>query len=114
MRISDWSSDVCSADLVRGSRAPRRRRGADRPRRRGRRLWLERRQKRRRRKLRPRRPPRKGDEPCAAGLDIGRDGDEIICRRREDRKGVVQGKRVSVRVGLGGRRLHKKKKKEKR
>src|SRR3546814_20296616 len=32
--------------------------------------------------------------------------------RREDRKSVVSGKRVSIRVGLGGRRIIKKTKKE--
>src|SRR3546814_15219556 len=77
MRISDWSSDVCSSDLLRaGGRrdrrrdAPGQRRGAA-PRRRGRRL-------------------RRG-------------------RRRTDRKSVVSGKSVSVRVDLGGRRIIKKK-----
>src|SRR3546814_10937129 len=74
MRISDWSSDVCSSDLGRAARptAPGRARG--RPGRRARRAG--------------RRRPR-------------------ACRA--DRKSVVKGKSVSVRVDLGGRRIIKKK-----
>src|SRR3546814_11326723 len=37
---------------------------------------------------------------------------ELLLPRKGDRKSVVQGKSVSVRVGLGGRRLIKKKKKK--
>src|SRR3546814_12735565 len=33
-----------------------------------------------------------------------------LCAEHSDRKSVVSGKSVSVRVGLGGRRIHKKKK----
>src|SRR3546814_15016992 len=69
MRISDWSSDVCSSDL-------RRHRVAGHGHRIGAR-WS-------RNRVRPLRP-------------------------RADRKSVVKGKSVSVRVDLGGRRLIKKK-----
>src|SRR3546814_17656240 len=86
-RISDWSSDVCSSDL-----------GADRhdaelhpapgsaeiPRR----LHLH---------------PGDPDPAVAAG------GSDQGSRLGADRKSVVQGKRVAVRVALGGRRLIKKK-----
>src|SRR3546814_16405593 len=56
---------------------------------------------------------------CAAWLVGGRGGDADLrgadrmaraVRRRRDRKSVVSGKNVSVRVDLGGRRLIKKKK----
>src|SRR3546814_15744238 len=101
MRISDWSSDVCSSDLVR--------------------------------LLKPRRP---GDGQAAGTrtsyLNQRLRIDADIVRRRaggiddrlrrlqalrdggliseEDRKSVVSGKSVSVRVDLGGRRHIKKKK----
>src|SRR3546814_16688270 len=96
MRISDWSSDVCSSDLcqVVFYILPTRR-------------------------LEIRYPQLHG----AAGL-IRSEGDHwefkaphririvdaretLDCRR--DRKSVVSGKRVSVRVDLGGRRIIKKK-----
>src|SRR3546814_8207399 len=73
MRISDWSSDVCSSDLA-GAR------GA---------LCIE----------------AKKDESMAAAnkaKTLAKYGMFI-----EDRKSVVQGKSVSVRVDLGGRRIIK-------
>src|SRR3546814_17685539 len=77
MRISDWSSDVCSADLDEISGAGRAQPGelfgsGDRRWRRG---------------------------AVAIALAVG----------TKDRKSVVSGKGVSVRVALGGRRLIKKK-----
>src|SRR3546814_12328180 len=69
LRISDWSSDVCSSDLSAG-----RRRG------------------------RPSRPVER-DDARRRGLAAG-----------ADRKSVVQGKSVSVRVDIGGRRIIKKEK----
>src|SRR3546814_15904736 len=88
MRISDWSSDVCSSDLVGGF--------AD--------------------VARQAEPvlaghhdieddeiDRIGREPRACGIRIAR------LRDAKDRKSVVQGKSVSVRVDLGGRRSIKKK-----
>src|SRR3546814_16947649 len=86
MRISDWSSDVCSSDL---------------------------------RHLFDRRV-----EPGAPFLDmtieVRFDGERqrpLLAKRVEgglrdevDRKSVVKGKSVSVRVDLGGRRINKKKK----
>src|SRR3546814_12358603 len=91
MRISDWSSDVCSSDLLVAVRlqdmadaaallaghldvdlaaAP----------------WID-------------------DRRLAAGADqIGEVGEAL----RLDRKSVVKGKSVSVRVDLGGRRFIKK------
>src|SRR3546814_10709557 len=91
MRISDWSSDVCSSDLA--SRAAA-----------GRRAGLF------------RGPPA---EPAAASLDARR-GPPLrpVLRRAAvpghrphhgDRKSVGSGKSVSVRVDLGGRRIIKKK-----
>src|SRR3546814_1469363 len=93
MRISDWSSDVCSSDLRRHLPA----------------LHL-------------------GDAAegvqdedldrfaVAAGLDGGRAGvagggaDDGGAGAALDRKSVVEGKSVSVRVDLGGRRILKKQK----
>src|SRR3546814_17214910 len=82
MRISDWSSDVCSSDL------------ADRPA--GRRgegyLHVE----------------RCGGAAVGVGL-LHRLWPDVIPRRgAEDRTRVVSGKSVSVRVDLGGRRIIKK------
>src|SRR3546814_12742119 len=101
MRISDWSSDVCSSDLdgaVGGARPVlpgERSHPADHP-------------------GRPRGPGgvRSLRGPCADRRLAGRDG---AARRsgqqpaRRDRKSAVEGKGVSVRVVLGGRRFIKKK-----
>src|SRR3546814_14116579 len=77
MRISDWSSDVCSSDLVgesmNGASRDCSRRSAGPT-------------------LRSRRPRQK--------MKLGGD---------QDRKSVVSGKSVSVRVDLGGRRIIQKK-----
>src|SRR3546814_12977964 len=95
MRISDWSSDVCSSDLESavgqailrppGVRSPAELRGGG----------------------------------AAAGLPgqaSHRAGVRLLSapagiEAPADRKSVVWGKSVSVRVDLGGRRIHKKKKK---
>src|SRR3546814_12317602 len=98
MRISDWSSDVCSSDLPGAARpAP----GAGTP-----------------RGGRSIRPPRmharhrRGEFPARAGRRARRRGrgDARVDLARADRKSVVEGKSVSVRVDLGGRRIIKKKK----
>src|SRR3546814_20567528 len=86
MRISDWSSDVCSSDLP----------GGDDPLRHG---------------LRQGVPRRTAD---ARGADLPhRPGEPAthseLHRREGDRKRVASGTRVSVRVDLGGRRILKKK-----
>src|SRR3546814_13980354 len=92
MRISDWSSDVCSSDL--------------RP------IWAARSQAWAVAgggwHTAPAASGRRGE---SAGDDRRRRSDQ--CRRR-DRKSVVQGKSVSVRVDLGGRRIIKKKRDIKR
>src|SRR3546814_11134486 len=83
MRISDWSSDVCSSDLLRsverGTRAAAQR---DRP------------------------PALRPDRDRQFGFGRRR---LYRLRDRADRKSVVSGKSVSVRVDLGGRRIIKKK-----
>src|SRR3546814_18566696 len=110
MRISDWSSDVCSSDLRQHDAKHRLqlRRAADR-------CSLF--------KL--------GIEPvhgmAQQGISVGNkeqrhDGnrapvaDDVQLRQpgtaQQDRKSVVEGKGVSVRVDLGGRRIIKKKKKK--
>src|SRR3546814_17904887 len=89
MRISDWSSDVCSSDLGFPAAPVADCVVADR-------LLRE-------PGLRTMgRPPRPGR---LRGLDVqGRDGG---CCIPGDRKSVVKGKSVSVRVDLGGRRVIK-------
>src|SRR3546814_18509794 len=86
MRMSDWSSDVCSSDLPHQAPA----RPAERASSTGFRAddsppfpWL--------------------DGPDGRGCALPSPGPRP--RRRGDRKSVVEGKRVSVRVELGGRRL---------
>src|SRR3546814_17789426 len=97
MRISDWSSDVCSSDLIEanapGSRGPRR--------------SIFRSDKRLYRWQFDLGAPRRGlqsyvREPRRVHVSVRRSG--------KDRKSVVKGKSVSGRVDLGGRRIIKKKK----
>src|SRR3546814_17379199 len=104
MRISDWSSDVCSSDLPRrladpdpvgieveeGQEQLDRRAVGEIEQHGDRRQEDEDEQQRRRPALHPRRHPGRGHD-------------------RHDRKSVVKGKSVSVRVALGGRRIFKNK-----
>src|SRR3546814_16495627 len=91
MRISDWSSDVCSSDLLRTTRQEYHGRIA-------------------------RALAAQGDvAPEVLAQHFAGAGaiPEAVRYRRpageeEDRKGVVKGKSVSVRVDLGGRRIIKK------
>src|SRR3546814_20628651 len=105
MRISDWSSDVCSSDLL---------------------VLLDESQQvrklERRETLRLEHGLDAADEPVQIG-HVGQDvvGDEEIRptlitrqtigerRAEEDRKSVLSGKSVCVRVDIGGRRNHKNK-----
>src|SRR3546814_16236572 len=91
MRISDWSSDVCSSDLEDAEA------GAPRGLVLGHSL---------------------GDQSCLVVGDLRRQGilrGGLVERRHGagggDRKSVVEGKSVSVRVDLGGRRIIKQKNK---
>src|SRR3546814_19269543 len=98
MRISDWSSDVCSSDLLPhvisqardGLLVESERIGAD-----------------------------PGDVQCHGMIAIA--GQHLVCRAlgsavvaggQLDRKSVGSGKSASVRVDLGGRRIINKKKKD--
>src|SRR3546814_1323841 len=100
LRISDWSSDVCSSDLPPadgGTEARVRREGRSAgpgllgpP-------WLGFRRDGGKR-LRQEHGAEGHDRSAAAGR-----------RKRPDRKSVVKGKSVSVRVDLGGRRIITKK-----
>src|SRR3546814_16532464 len=85
MRISDWSSDVCSSDLDEAAGDHRRQRGQDR-----------------RHRMKARDQRRRGEGHQAIGDEEG--------RGRQERKSVAEGKRVSVSVDLGGSRNFKKKK----
>src|SRR3546814_17937200 len=108
MRISDWSSDVCSSDLIehRRHRRPVRARFA-----------REQRPSEKRKGDGGDMRPDNGEQPA----DVGWGGPELRVdaieveiaeyrNQEEDRKSVVEGKRVSVRVDMGGRRSIKKKK----
>src|SRR3546814_15199896 len=123
MRISDWSSDVCSSDLAVGRGEGRE--VATRPRREAA-VPLGRRQVERFRRQRLVDPA----AAVAAALDLAarlmeiRDGlqsrvtrlEGLVVEREdglrqvdEDRKSVVKGQSVSVRVRTGGRRILRKK-----
>src|SRR3546814_19630266 len=102
MRISDWSSDVCSSDLfpplpLAGEGGGE---GAGHGKSRTLPLTLSRKRERgskvRPRPSSPSRSPRRCRRSCRTPA--------------RDRKSVVSGKSVSVRVDLGGRRIIKKKK----
>src|SRR3546814_19571874 len=123
MRISDWSSDVCSSDLEPAVGCAGEARTA---------AGVGRRQFRL--------PPEPPGDRGQGGTFLSRGGDAVAgrsrCRRRvryrqrrirrldrrrpgragtpPERKSVVEGKSVSVRVDPGGRRNHKKKTEEKR
>src|SRR3546814_16003524 len=110
MRISDWSSDVCSSDLQPPRSAPRRR-DPWRPHRVG--------DGRRRRESGVQGPSRRaGDGSAASATDpAGKEGEacglhRTGSRRGRARKSVVKGKSGSVRLTLGGRRNIQKKKKK--
>src|SRR3546814_12810161 len=111
LRISDWSSDVCSSDLREQPLALRRLQGIER----------EEEQPEQQPKIRIERPAdrdartvhssahRKGqtaNDPMRVGCDV-LPVDLVAAsgqRTRHDRKSVVSGKSVSVRVDHGGRR----------
>src|SRR3546814_16724102 len=116
MRISDGSSDVCSSDLAAPAlpcspaRVSSRSRAFIRTRRPSTGTSAT---------PSPRRTPRRHSErrafrPRVEKRDVlkkksSSEGPENV-RSRQDRKSVVEGKSVSVRVDLGGRRFFKKKK----
>src|SRR3546814_13082552 len=88
MRISDWSSDVCSSDLSAGGRAAIRSASANI-----------------RRRTVSAHPPDANGKSSLMSLAAAR---KLIQAPRRDRKSVEWGKSVSVRVDLGGRRIIKK------
>src|SRR3546814_13147326 len=89
MRISDWSSDVCSSDLVDGYHLAQLHEMLDHLGGLDRHLVSQ-----------------IGDRDCFRHMHFARDEFGHL-----DRKSVVSGKSVSVRVDLGGRRIIKKIKK---
>src|SRR3546814_12493201 len=103
MRISDWSSDVCSSDLPCG--VSERALGHE-----AQNAWQER---------APECVDCAHDEcriECAADRSNPPDDDHDKCRYQhrlaQDRKSVVTGKRVSVRVDFGGRSIINKNKRD--
>src|SRR3546814_19221189 len=100
MRISDWSSDVCSSDLRFIGRAEF-----------GTRRFFDAARVPRRldaRHLHAQADAEEGDVPFAREADAG-DLAFGPALAEADRKSVVSGKSVSERVDLGGRRIIKKK-----
>src|SRR3546814_19678970 len=95
MRISDWSSDVCSSDLCLALKA-------------GRESGKQRRANARNDGQHHHLDAR-GNH--IAEYTLGQERCLVPERKRQDRKSVVEGKSVSVRVDLGGRRIIKKKNK---
>src|SRR3546814_11324929 len=103
MRISDWSSDVCSSDLNSNSTLPSRKQESP---------------KNGSARLSSRTAQDQSDgHPHPANQESGDWRRNRSTREdshspwaRTDRKSVVKGKRVSVRVDIGGRRIIKKKK----
>src|SRR3546814_12929649 len=108
MRISDWSSDVCSSDLPGDARdfvADLKQRIVGDEERVIALRW--------RQKMHHHQRVRR-DLLCGDAKPLHRLGQSRQCARHPvDRKSVVEGKSVSVRVDLGGRRNIKKKIKEK-
>src|SRR3546814_19078331 len=107
MRISDWSSDVCSSDLGTNGTVIAQRTNRDRL---------------------PRTVEQRGRWPCPSALLLRRKAGRSDAAAhpthgaggarqhgvgQEDRKSVVEGKRVSVSVDLGGRRIINKNRKQK-
>src|SRR3546814_19207535 len=99
MRISDWSSDLCSSDLFAGA-APGRRLSPLRP-------CIGRSSL----QHHPSAGARLRRTAIAAALALGFGAGlvEPVEARAADRKSVVEGKGVSVSVDIGGRRLLQKK-----
>src|SRR3546814_13510055 len=97
MRISDWSSDVCSSDLLNISRTGKRGIVLDSTK-----IGQIIRDERKELGLR--------QDELAAASGVGLRFIVELERGKTDRKSVVEGKSVSVRVDLGGRRIIKNKK----
>src|SRR3546814_15465068 len=106
MRISDWSSDVCSSDLWPGEQEPSRSLAAT--------------PERRTRICLPSSPNSEQRNVSPSVMEATVQANAPACfssvlsaeAAEQDRKSVVQGKRVSVRVDLGGRRYIKQKQKQ--
>src|SRR3546814_11765537 len=119
MRISDWSSDVCSSDLLGPDVRQARRSGQPRP-------DGPRDRQNRTVHLQPVLLDTRGEgEDKAVGIfpvfmhvaqgDVAHQNGAVKkpgIVTEGDRKSVVEGKRVSVRVDIGGRGIYKKKKKQ--
>src|SRR3546814_11809765 len=105
MRISDWSSDVCSSDLMPplGDRDRRKLFG-------GHTIFMHVAARDQGIAARRRQAIGKFELGMAADRRDRLGGATAQARKPVDRKSVVEGKSVSVRVDLGGRRIIKKKK----
>src|SRR3546814_19056660 len=95
MRISDWSSDVCSSDLGKREAILE--------------IWDRQAADNR---INVRMNAEVKSIAGARGDFTVTLGDGSVMKAEKDRKSVVEGKSVSVRVDLGGRRIIKKKNKQ--
>src|SRR3546814_20792826 len=120
MRISDWSSDVCSSDLSQSTAAHDGPLSGGCVRRSAPRLLRHRRQQSKRSFPRCDAPAQRSRDRTLplrteAATRLPHQGPIVasdrFLRKCRDRKSVVSGKSVSVRVDLGGLRVIKKKKK---
>src|SRR3546814_18444346 len=103
MRISDWSSDVCSSDLPRSSPTNGHHRGCVAPHGRRYRPYL--------RNKRNETGRGASERPWSSVYEPGRaPGRRTAAGSPTDRQSVVEGTSESVRVDLGGRRRINKKK----
>src|SRR3546814_12857262 len=111
MRISDWSSDVCSSDLgAQGGNSAAQVQGVPTS---GWRQPLPAHSTQRLQALVVSLPTgRRRAGVLHRGVPKSHAGGGPCRTRSGDRKSVVEGKRVSVRVDLGGRRIIKKKKRQ--
>src|SRR3546814_20531806 len=114
MRISDWSSDVCSSDLIRHGRQRQAKQQIDGRIKEGR-ITLIGIEQRDLRRAMDRDHVRRGRMPAQCQLRGRPEAQEIGSERlydrveaRSDRQSVLEGKRVSARVDLGGGRIRKK------
>src|SRR3546814_11725746 len=97
MRISDWSSDVCSSDLAAPCPAN---------------AWSKAERNRSNSRSRPTKPPRarrSSGFPEESECEAERASGSTASSAARDRKSVVEGKSGTVRVELGGCRDIKKK-----
>src|SRR3546814_14523819 len=110
MRISDWSSDVCSSDLIAHDPTQRNRQGPDVGTQYRSAIFPATEAQRRIAEAYIAQLDRSGDYSRPLATTVEKLQGFYPAEAYQDRKSVVSGKSWSVRVALGGRRIIKKKK----